>query len=38
MMAVYQRAEMRGTKRRAMEIWEGALFPRTAEVIPLRSR
>jgi integrase len=30
MIAVYQHAELKGTKRRAMEIWEAALFPATA--------
>ena len=38
MMAVYQHAELKGAKRRAVEIWEGALFPRSAEVIALRPR
>ena len=38
MMAVYQHAELKGAKRRAMEIWEGALFPRSSEVIALRAR
>ena len=37
-MAVYQHAELKGAKRRAVEIWEAALFPRSAQVIALRAR
>jgi hypothetical protein len=29
MLAVYQRAEMKDAKRRAMEIWEATLISRT---------
>ncbi len=35
MKAVYQRAELRQAKRRAMDIWENAIFPATAQVIRL---
>jgi integrase len=38
MLAVYQRAEMKDAKRLAMEIWEGALFPRERPVVPLEER
>jgi integrase len=38
MLGVYQHAELKPAKRRAMEIWEGALIPRTAEVVALRVR
>jgi hypothetical protein len=36
MLGVYQHAELKPAKRRAMEIWEAALFPQTADVVPLR--
>jgi hypothetical protein len=35
-LGVYQRAELKAPKRRAMEIWERAIFDETADVIPLR--
>ena len=39
MLGVYQHAELKPAKRRAMEIWEGALFDEKAgsNVIPLRT-
>ncbi|HZZ21249.1 MAG TPA: site-specific integrase [Roseiarcus sp.] len=40
MLGVYQHAELKPAKRRAMEIWEGALFdePSTANVIPMHRK
>jgi integrase len=35
-LGVYQRAELKAPKRRAMEIWERAIFDETADVVPLR--
>jgi integrase len=39
MIAVYQRAELKGAKRRAIEIWEAAVFEdsETTNVVPLRA-
>jgi integrase len=37
MIAVYQRAELKAAKRRAMEIWEAALFPVEGDVVALRA-
>jgi integrase len=39
MLGVYQHAELRGAKRRAMEIWESALLdePRSSNVVSLRT-
>jgi integrase len=37
MIAVYQRAELKAAKRRAMEVWESALFPVGDNVVALRA-
>jgi integrase len=35
-LAVYQKAELKAPKRRAMDLWEAAIFDEPAQIIPLR--